>query len=162
MKRHHNQSELGGHSGEVVGFLDYDDLELGTPSLTIDVQGFGAAYLLSDDFGTTTCDGLFVSPSLPACSLVICFRVAKMSPSYQGVAYINSPCRCAQFGKGAASLKRGCDHGCCSQASDNAMLAGLGLSRADQPGWGRSPALLQYDPEKAAQQQRVLHLAQPQ
>lgn len=51
-------------TGQVAGYVDFDILKLGSPSLQITHQGFGEAYQASDDFSSTSCDGLFVSAQL--------------------------------------------------------------------------------------------------
>ena len=49
------------------GYVDVDNLTLGTPPITIPSQDFGEALLVSDDFLQTSCDGLFVRPDLCIC-----------------------------------------------------------------------------------------------
>lgn len=51
-------------AGEVAGYVDFDILQMGDPPIQVEQQGFGEAYLVSEDFGSTTCDGLFVSTVL--------------------------------------------------------------------------------------------------
>ena len=50
-------------TGMVAGYVSYDNLEVGEPSVSIEGQAFGEAYYVSDGFANSTCDGLFISPS---------------------------------------------------------------------------------------------------
>ena len=58
---HRGRFRISYGTGEVGGFLDYDDMELGDPAIKIPNQGFGEAILVSDEFENTSCDGTFVS-----------------------------------------------------------------------------------------------------
>lgn len=63
MQEDNAQFDITYGTGEVAGYVSYDNLEVGAPAVTITGQGFGEAYIISEDFATTTCDGLFVSLS---------------------------------------------------------------------------------------------------
>ena len=48
-------------TGEILGFTDTDTVRIGTPPIITQNQGFGEMYEVSDDFATSSCDGLYVS-----------------------------------------------------------------------------------------------------
>ena len=47
-------------TGEVEGYTDYDTVSIGSPALVVQNQGFGEMYLVSSDFVSASCDGLYV------------------------------------------------------------------------------------------------------
>lgn len=55
--------------GEVAGFIDTDLFSVGSPAITIQNQGFGEMYNVSDDFTTVSSDGVLVRMQGQLCML---------------------------------------------------------------------------------------------